>query len=130
LAQYIHQPLEFLIYTTIILFIITGGFLIKLLIDLSGLVGTMQIFVKSMQTELEPTIKEIKATLENINTIAANVSNNIDNLNKGVQKSTKAASETVAVISQRAFEAGKIIAKTIIRPGFGLLWDVLKRKVR
>lgn len=120
LTQSIQQPLEFLIYTSVVLIIITGVFLIKLLIDLSGLVKSMQDFVKATQEELEPTIREIKATLVSINQISSNVSSQLNNMNVGIKKGAKAVLEAGAVIGSRAKDVGKIIGKNLLS-GFYLL---------
>jgi len=125
LSQSIHQPLEFLIYTSIILLIITGVFLIKLLIDLSGLVKTMQGFVKVIQEELEPVIKEIKTTLININQISSNVVDQVNNMNSGIKKGANAVLDATAVIGSRAKEVGKIIGKNLLS-SFYLLMNLKK----
>lgn len=114
LSQSIHQPLEFLIYTSIILIIIVGVFLIKLLIDLSGLVKTVQDFVRVTQAELEPTIKEIQTTLININKVSSNIGDQITNLNNGVQKGAKVVSEAAVFAYEKAKVAGEIIRKNLL----------------
>ena len=124
LTQSIQQPLEFLIYTSVVLIIITGVFLIKLLIDLSGLAISMQNFVKATQEELEPTIKELKNTLVNINRLSSNVTDQLNNMNIGVKKGAKAVLEAGAVIGSRAKDVGKILGKIIgknLLSGFYLL---------
>jgi len=120
LTQSIHQPLEFLIYTSVILLIITGVFLIKLLIDLSGLAKSCDNFVQATQGELEPVIKELKTTLVNINQISSNVTNQVNNMNVGIKKGAKIVLETSAVIADRAKDIGKIIGKNLLS-GFYLL---------
>jgi len=125
LTQSIQQPLEFLIYTSIILLIITGIFLIKLLIDLSELVKSMQNFLKATQEELEPAIKEMKNTLVNINQISSNVTNQVNNMNIGIKKGTQIVLETSAIIAARAKDVGKIIGKNLLS-GFYLLMRAKK----
>lgn len=120
LSQSIHQPLEFLIYTSIVLIIITGVFLIKILIDLSGLVKTVQDFVQATQTELEPTIREIKATLVNINQISSSVSNQISDINSKLKKGAKTVLDATAFISSRTKDFSKI-ARKALKEGFYLL---------
>lgn len=116
----LHQPLEFLIYTSVVLIIITGVFLIKLLIDLSGLVNSLQNFVKATQEELEPTIKEIKTTLVSINQLSLNVSSQLNNMNIGIKKGAKAFLGAGAIIGSQAKEVGKYIGKNLLS-GFYLL---------
>jgi len=129
LTQSIQQPLEFLIYTSVVLIIITGVFLIKLLIDLSGLAKSCDDFVQATQGELEPVIKELKTTLVNINQLSSNVTDQLNNMNIGVKKGAKAVLEASAVIGSRAKDVGKILGKVIgknLLSGFYLLMNSKK----
>ena len=74
----IQQPLDFLIYTSVVLIIITGVFLIKLLIDLRRLTKSCDGFVQATQVELEPVIKELKTTLVNINQLSSNLTDQLN----------------------------------------------------
>ena len=109
----IYQPLEFLIYTTIILLVIIGGFLIKFLVDLSALANSLQDFTKVMQSELEPAIREIKETLVNINNISTNVENQLNTLQKGMQKGAAVVAETATVMGKHAQSFGKLAAGSL-----------------
>ena len=86
LPQNVAQSLEILIYISIVLILITGVFLIKLLLDMSNLVKSLQDFIKITQAELEPAIKEIQNTLVNVANISSNASNQVNNINNGLQK--------------------------------------------
>ncbi len=120
LTQSINQPLIFLIYTSIIMIVITGVFLVKLLIDLTGLVKSLDSFLKATQGELEPVIKEIKNTLININKISSNVTNQINNMNKTVQKGAKTVLEIGSTAISHAFVVAEIAAKSL-KEGLRLL---------
>ena len=125
----IYQPLEFLIYTTIILLVIIGGFLIKFLVDLSALANSLQDFTKVMQAELEPAIREIKETLVNINNISTNVENQINTLQKGVKKGAEAFAETATVVGKHARSFGKVAFNTVGKNIFsGLLYLISRKK--
>ena len=129
LTQSIQQPLEFLIYTSVVLIIITGVFLIKLLIDLRRLTKSCDGFVQATQVELEPVIKELKTTLVNINQLSSNLTDQLNNMNIGVKKGAKAVLEAGAVIGSRAKDVGKILGKIIgknLLSGFYLLMSSKK----
>lgn len=128
LTQSIQQPLQLLIYTSVILIIITGVFLIKLLIELSGLINSMQIFVKATQEELEPTIKELKNTLVNINQISSNVTNQITNMNIGIKKGAQTVLESGAVIGSRLKEVGKVLGQVVGKKVLSGFYLMLTRK--
>lgn len=61
--------------------IILVVFLVKLIIDLMGLVNSLQGLATIMRHELEPTLKEFKKALVNINSITSNA-----DLNKTINK--------------------------------------------
>lgn len=125
----IYQPLEFLIYTSVILLIITGVFLIKFLIDLSTLTKSLQDFTRVMQTELEPAIRELKETLVNVNNIAANMENGMEDLNKGVKKSAKVVTGAATVAGEHALSflkiAGSVAGKGILS---GLMFLISRKR--
>jgi predicted PurR-regulated permease PerM len=83
------EPLAILLYVTIVLFVIIVGFLLKLLLDTSHLVNSLQDFIKATQTELEPALREVHGTLCNINSISSSVNNQLNSINDGVEKGGK-----------------------------------------
>lgn len=125
LSLSIKLPLEVLIYTSVFFITITGVLLIKLLIDLLGLVGTLDNFIKATQGELEPTIQELKTALANINLIASNVSSQINNVNINVQKGAQAVLETAVIVGSRAISIGKSLGKNL-KESFYLLLNSKK----
>ena len=54
-----------------VIFAVALSFLIKLIIDVSRLVNTMDETATIIKHELEPTIEELKQTLKNLNSIAS-----------------------------------------------------------
>ncbi|MDD3237945.1 MAG: DUF948 domain-containing protein [Candidatus Gastranaerophilales bacterium] len=72
----------FLIFTTIVLGIIIGVFLIKLLMDLSKLTTNLDETTTIVKQEIEPTLQEIKDTLNNINSIAKSADKQVDVIKK------------------------------------------------
>ncbi len=86
LTQNVAGALQILICVSIVLILIIGIFLIKLLLDTSNLVKSLQDFIKITHAELEPAIKEINGTLININSISSGVSEQFAFFNTGMQK--------------------------------------------
>jgi uncharacterized protein YoxC len=72
----------FLIFTTIIICIVTAVFFIKLLIDLSKLTLNIDEVTSLVKKEIEPTLNEIKEALNNINTLAKSADKQVDTVKK------------------------------------------------
>jgi predicted PurR-regulated permease PerM len=106
--------MSYLIFTAIVLVIILLAFLIKLVIDLSGLLKSLDNFVRVTQTELEPTIKEIKVTLENINNISLSITNQVNSLNIGVKKGVNNIKDVSAVLAGKTRVFGSLLKDGII----------------
>lgn len=105
LPQDVIQPLELLIYVSLVFVLITGVFLIKLLLDTSNLVNSLQDFVKVTQAELEPAIKEINGTLTNINNISSRINNQFNSFNNGLEKGGQLLTEH----SVKAYKKLKVV---------------------
>lgn len=124
----LHQPLELLIYTSVVLIIITGVFLIKLLIDLSALAISTKNFEDATLEELKPAIRELNATMANINQLSSNVSNQLNDMNIGVKKGAKAVLEAGAVIGSHAKDVGKILGKVLGKKLLSGFYILMTRK--
>lgn len=120
LPQDVIQPLELLIYVSLVLVSITGIFLIKLLIDTSSLVSSLQNFITVTQAELEPTIKEINGTLTNINQISSRLNDQINNINSGLEKGGRLISDK----SLQAFQKLRVVGASL-KEGFISIVNVL-----
>lgn len=94
LSQNIQQPLEFMMYATFIMFIFISVFFIKLLMDLSNLAKSVELFTIFFKKEIEPTLKELKCTLSNINSVALNMDGKVSNLNSALNTSFNAVSDS------------------------------------
>ena len=68
----LNQGLTFLVWATGIIVLVVGGFLVKLLIDLSTLAKNLNQTSIIVNTELKPTLKGINETLSSINDIVKN----------------------------------------------------------
>lgn len=123
LPQNIVQPLQLLIYVSTTLLIITGVFLIKLLLDASNLLKSMQDFVTVTQSELEPAIKEISNTLTNITNISSKINIQLACINNGLEKSGRIFSE----VSGKAGKNLKVLGEKA-KEGLFTLKDMLFNK--
>ncbi len=84
LTPFLQQALIFSIYTTTIVFVVIGVFLVKLLIELTTLSKTSQSAVEMLQKELEPTITELQTAIKNVNTIASTADEKVEALKNNV----------------------------------------------
>lgn len=117
------ESLQVLIYVSLALILIIGIFLIKLLLDTSNLVNSIQDFVKVTQSELEPTIKEIQGTLVNINSISSNVNRQVSSLSNGLEKGGRIVSDS----AEKAFRQ-LMITGTYAKEGLLSVINALLKK--
>ncbi|MDD3436493.1 MAG: DUF948 domain-containing protein [Candidatus Gastranaerophilales bacterium] len=78
----LNQGLTFLVVATGIILILVGGFLIKLLIDLSKLTKNLDETTSIVKAEVGPTLKEFNDALKSISSIAQNADKQVDSLTK------------------------------------------------
>ena len=94
----LNQGLTFLAWVTGIVILVVGGFLIKLLIDLSALSKNLNETSILVNTELKPTLKELNETLHAVNSLVKSTDKNVDNFKTAVEKTfgkTKILSESI-----------------------------------
>ena len=94
----LNQGLTFLAWVTGIVILAVGGFLIKLLIDLSALSKNLNETSILINTELKPTLQEINETLHAVNTLVKSTDRNVDSFKSAVEKTfgkTKMISESI-----------------------------------
>ena len=94
----LNQGLTFLAWVTGIVILAVGGFLIKLLIDLSALSKNLNETSILINTELKPTLQEINETLHAVNTLVKSTDRNVDSFKSVVEKTfgkTKMISESI-----------------------------------
>lgn len=94
----LNQGLTFLAWVTGIVILVVGGFLIKLLIDLSALSKNLNETSILINTELKPTLQEINETLHAVNTLVKSTDRNVDSFKSAVEKTfgkTKMISESI-----------------------------------
>lgn len=79
---FLNHGLTFLAVSTAIMLIVVGGFLVKLLIDLSKLAKNVDETTTIVKAEIEPTLQELNKALKSINSIAQNADKQVDTLGK------------------------------------------------
>lgn len=78
----LNHGLTFLAVATAIIFIVLGGFLIKLVIDVTKLTKNLDETTTIVKSEIEPTLKELNQALKSINSIAQSADKQVDTLGK------------------------------------------------
>lgn len=78
----LNHGLTFLAVATGVILLIVGGFLVKLLVDLSKLTKNIDDTTTIVKSEIEPTLKEFNNALKSINSIAQNADKQVDSLSK------------------------------------------------
>lgn len=126
LSQNIQQPLEFMIYTTIVMFIFISVFLVKLLIDLSNLAKSLQLLTVFFKKEIEPTLKELKYTLSNINSVALNMDGKVNTINSAFNTSFNAVSDSAESLAIKAKVLGSSLKQGLLA-GFKVLLENSKK---
>lgn len=94
----LNQGLTFLAWATGIIVIVVGGFLVKLIIDLSALAKNVNQTSVLLNNELKPTLKELNETLSSINAIVKSTDKGVDNFKTAVERTfgkTKLISESI-----------------------------------
>ena len=94
----LNQGLTFLTWVTGIVILVVGGFLVKLLIDLSKLSKNLTETSEILNTELKPTLREINQTLSTINELVKTTDRGVDSVKVAVEKfvgRAKAVSENL-----------------------------------
>ena len=94
----LNQGLTFLAWVTGLVILVVGGFLVKLLIDLSTLSKSLNETSILINTELKPTLDEINETLHAVNALVRSTDKNVDSFKSAVEKTfgkTKMISESI-----------------------------------
>lgn len=78
----LNNGLTVLVITTAIMLVAVGGFLIKLLVDLSKLTKNLDETTSIVKEEIEPTLDEFNKALKSINSIAQNADKQVDSISK------------------------------------------------
>lgn len=119
----LNNGLLFLAISTGVIFLVVGGFLVKLIIDLSKLTQNLDETTTVVKKEIEPTLKELKQALTSINAIAQNADQKVDSLSKFFENMLGAGS--IALIKAKHLSGGLI--KGLIKGGFSVFKMFLKK---
>lgn len=103
----LNHGLTFLAISTGIILIIVGGFLVKLLIDLSKLTRNLDDTTSIVKVELKPALQEFNSTLKSINSIAQNADKKVDSIAN--------VFESIFGASALAFSKAKILSGGLLK---------------
>ncbi len=81
----LNNGLTFLAISTGIVVLVVGGFLTKLLFDLSKLAKNATETTEILNTELKPTLNELNQTLKSFNSIVQNTGVGVGNVKLGLE---------------------------------------------
>ena len=81
----LNHGLTFLACATGFIVLVVGGFLVKLILDISKLTKTVDDTANIVKSEIEPTLKELNTTLQNINSIAKKADKQVNSLDKAIE---------------------------------------------
>lgn len=110
----LNQGLTFLAIATGIILLIVGGFLTKLLIDLSKLTKNLDETTSVVKSEIEPTLQELNKALKSINSIAENADKQVGSLGKLLEDTIGAGSIIFSKARDLSGGLVKTIAKSVV----------------
>jgi predicted PurR-regulated permease PerM len=94
----LNQGITFLCWATGVTVVVIGGFLIKLILDVSKLTKNLNETSILINTELKPTLKQINETLTSVNSIIKSTDKGVDSFKLAVEQvfgKTKLVTETI-----------------------------------
>lgn len=81
----LNNGLTFLAVSTAIVLIVVGGFLVKLLMDLSVLAKNLNETSEILNEELKPTLNELNKTITSFNALVQNTGEGMGNVKIGLE---------------------------------------------
>ena len=111
----LNNGLTFLACATGIIIRVVGGFLVKLLIDLSKLAKNLNETTQIVNTELKPTLENVNQTLNSINEIVTNTNNGVGDVKTAIGK----------VVDKTKMISGSMIGGII--KGFATVYKLFKK---
>ena len=118
----LNNGLAFLAIASGVMFVIVGGFLIKLLIDISKLAKNVDETTSVVRNELKPTLRELNESLHTLNDFMKTTDKGIIKVRGAVEDAFDAGSAT---FSKLKFISGSLIAG--IYKGFSTVLKMLKK---
>ena len=103
----LNNGLAFLAFSTGIMFVIVGGFLIKLIIDAARLTRNIDETTSVVRNELRPTLRELSESLHTLNDFMKSTDKGIDKVKDAVES---ALGVSTATLSKLKFISGSLIS--------------------
>lgn len=119
----LNHGLTFLAIATGFIFLIIGGFLIKLIIDLSKLTKNLDETTSIVKSEIGPTFEEFNKALKSVNSIAQSADKQVDSLGKFFESTLNAG--TIAFLQAKKLSGG--IIKNVAKGLFTVVKLFLKK---
>ncbi len=120
-AQLTHG-LVFLSWSTAVMIILTGIFVIKVLFDLSRLTGTMNDTANIVKTELEPTLRNVNETVEIVSSRVKEANNIVTNVEEKVKETARQGKKFLTALGGGVFALSKL--------AFGGISSYIKSKLK
>ena len=111
----LNHGLTFLAWATGVIILVVGGFLVKLLIDLSALAKNLKETSDIVNTELKPTLENVNQTLNSINEIITNTNNGVGDVKSAIGK----------IVDKTKMLSGSLIGG--ILNGFATVYKLFKK---
>ena len=105
--QLVHG-LVFLTWSTAIIIVLIGIFVIKLLFDASRLTNTMNATAKIVKNELEPTLKNVNETVEIVSSRVKEANNIVTNVEGKVKEAAKQSKKVLVALGGGIFAVSKL----------------------
>ena len=110
----LNNGLTFLAIATGVMIIVVGGFLIKLLIDLSKLSKNLNNSATLITNDIRPVIKEIDQTVKGINSITQNANQKVDSISKIIEDMIGAGSNMIVKAKSFSGNFVKVLTQSIV----------------
>ena len=99
--------LVFLTWSSAVMIILIGIFVIKVLFDLSRLTNTMNDTANIVKNEIEPTLKNVNETVEIVSTRVKEANNIVTNVEGKVKEAAREGKKLLKTIGGGIFALGK-----------------------
>ncbi len=105
--------LVFLTWTSAVMLILIGIFVIKVLFDLSRLTNTMNDTANIVKTELEPTLKNVNETVEIVSTRVKEANNIVTNVESKVKEAARQSKKVLTTVGGGIFAISKLALRGV-----------------
>ena len=105
--------LVFLTWTSAVMLILIGIFIIKVLFDLSRLTNTMNDTANIVKTELEPTLKNVNETVEIVSTRVKEANNIVTSVESKVKEAARQSKKVLTTVGGGIFAISKLALRGV-----------------